>query len=353
MKYYNCPTIFIFIVLFFHSSTGKSQQLTEFSATLDVIADFDSIAVQTYSIPTKKGTDYHIRSESQNKVYLPIYEIDYVSFYGILDGNYSFLYQGWVEGDSVVIDKKVIEDEFSYYLSKNKFTERQSMDQQKIAQADTLNKEALFFVLIELLNKVKNTPYAAQVVSDIQYEYPNDTDKHYAAYQVIKNQDEDLKRTVHMESLFDYFERPKLDTIILSDYELKSFSPPSQNLENNNKKITIIDFWHSGCAPCIADHKLMVADTVLTNEYNIIGISTDSQEEDWRKYLIRKPLPWKNYWESKTAQIKLSDAIGIVSFPTYLILDRNHARLTMAHSYEELKLVIKGAVIVSADKMDK
>lgn len=74
-------------------------------------------------------------------------------------------------------------------------------------------------------------------------------------------------------------------------------------LDINGKKFTeldtkgsliLVDFWASWCKPCKEEIPELIT---LYNKYkdkgfNIIGISIDNNENDWKNYLRSNPLPW-------------------------------------------------------------
>ncbi|MFK7937591.1 MAG: TlpA family protein disulfide reductase [Saprospiraceae bacterium] len=336
-------SLFCSLLFLFH--TAHSQQITEFSASPEVLADFDSILVQTYSITTPPEAGKFIRSEENNKLYFPTYNIDFVSFLGVKDGVYTSMIQQWFEGKKVVAGRKNTNNERQYELKMNKFKDRNMRYQQKIAQTDTLNKEALFFVALELLHEVKNTPYASKFVQLIRTSYPSDITKHQFAYQLIKNQPLALQTSMHMTPQFAYFKNlSNLNTITLDSFPL--ISAESTMTAKKDKDITILDFWFTACPPCIADHNLIANDTSFYNQYNLISISIDSKESDWRAYLEKHQLPWNNLLEVKTDKVKLSSTLGLMQYPSYLVLDKDNRRIAIAYSFEELKLIINGIKVM-------
>ncbi|MEO6406979.1 MAG: TlpA disulfide reductase family protein [Ferruginibacter sp.] len=107
-------------------------------------------------------------------------------------------------------------------------------------------------------------------------------------------------------------------------------------------KYTLIDFWFSGCQPCLEQF-----DT-LQNIYNknkqkgfeIIGISTDSKKNvsHWKEVILNFNLTWIQYLDAGGVEAK---KLYILSFPTNFLLDRNGKILKKDISTDDLALFLK------------
>ncbi|GGW26192.1 TlpA disulfide reductase family protein [Arenibacter certesii] len=90
-------------------------------------------------------------------------------------------------------------------------------------------------------------------------------------------------------------------------------------------KVTIIDFWAAWCKPCRVENPNVVR---VYNKYhekglNIIGVSLDRKEEDWKKAIADDNLTWSHissldYFDDAIAKLYNVDAI-----PATFILDEN------------------------------
>ncbi|HEX9511266.1 MAG TPA: TlpA disulfide reductase family protein [Puia sp.] len=69
-----------------------------------------------------------------------------------------------------------------------------------------------------------------------------------------------------------------------------------KNIISNNK-LTLVDFWGSGCGPCRKEFKTNTV--ALYNEFHnkgleILGVSYDTNEKSWKKAIAEDHLPWLN-----------------------------------------------------------
>ena len=181
------------------------------------------------------------------------------------------------------------------------------------------------FVLVPLNHYLKlyqNDSTKLSFVERFLNEQPLSTKQH-TIYSIISSRIEKLKSTT------------KID---LEKYSLITIKGKKSKVDINSKlNFTVLDFWFTACPPCIKEHNEILANPNMFANLNaeIIGISTDNKQEKWIKYLDKKNVNWKNYRIDKS---NLDKDLGIWSFPTYIILDRDS---NVVGSYSNIEDTIK------------
>jgi len=158
------------------------------------------------------------------------------------------------------------------------------------------------------LKLFQNNKKELKFIEQILNKQPKTTKEH-RIYQAIENRLEKLREIKRIE---------------LNDYSLIDTNGKISKIKTQqNKKYMVLDFWSTSCPPCIKEHKEILANPNMFNDLNaeLIGISIDANQEKWVGYLEKKNINWKNYRIEKSS---LDKDLGIWSFPTYIILDKEN-----------------------------
>lgn len=98
----------------------------------------------------------------------------------------------------------------------------------------------------------------------------------------------------------------------------------------------ILDLWFLACPPCIKDHKIINSNLVkLKNKkVELVSISIDENQIEWKKYLKKNSYNWQNFVES--VEHKFTNHLSIPSYPTYLIIDKDGNILKTFNSFADV-----------------
>lgn len=170
----------------------------------------------------------------------------------------------------------------------------------------------------------------------------------YAIYKKWKNDDDiniilknaqllssTIKKTTTYKALIENINQD----LVLStgkafpDIQLDSITSLIPIVKKN--KFTLVDFWFTGCMPCIAQfpsYKIMY-DLNKSKGFEMIGISVDRKEANWQKSILNYKLNWLQYLDSNEI---ITQKLNITGFPTNFLLDNDGKIIKVNISPEDL-----------------
>ena len=112
--------------------------------------------------------------------------------------------------------------------------------------------------------------------------------------------------------------------------------------EVKQHKFTIIDFWASWCEPCRKEMPFM---RQLFTDYKekglgIIGISLDSQADDWQKAITDLKTEWMQLSDLKGRDAAAANAFRVSSIPYMVVVDSTGTILKKGLRGDDLRLFV-------------
>ena len=104
----------------------------------------------------------------------------------------------------------------------------------------------------------------------------------------------------------------------------------------------LIQYWATWSAPAKTD---MATLKELWNKYGrsfaVIGVNLDGNVEDLKAYLAENPLPWQQIHEKGGMDSRPANALGILTVPTMILVDKNGKVVNRNVSTVELESELK------------
>jgi peroxiredoxin/predicted negative regulator of RcsB-dependent stress response len=104
------------------------------------------------------------------------------------------------------------------------------------------------------------------------------------------------------------------------EFEVRTSTGEEITSEKLAGKVVVLDFWATWCPPCRASVPEL-KDLILkypADRLAVISVSSDTNPEQWRKFIADKQMTWPQYIDSDHHMTKL---FGIRAFPTYIVID--------------------------------
>jgi len=247
--------------------------------------------------------------------------------------------QLWLKGDKITIVGEIENEKLKidsvinspfYYYTNEVFKEYEKLTE-NFKKLETGND----FLLTEI-TKTINSPFSNQLASvfiDSNIDKPENLKQ---LQKLLDTQSDEIKN--HMMSVHeDLRQIINVDAIQSNKFKFNNEVGEEVNLPLAGDSLYILDFWFTQCPPCISDHKIIQSKIESFDEagIEILGISTDYDESDWRTFLNKKNYGWVNFIEVEENESTLSQHLGISVFPTYLVVNGEGKILNRNNSLEK------------------
>ncbi len=105
-----------------------------------------------------------------------------------------------------------------------------------------------------------------------------------------------------------------------------------------NRKLILVDFWYSRCAPCRAQFSSLknLYNQFSSKGFEIVGISKDkaTDKKKWEETIVKEKLIWQQYWDING---KDTHRLAINMFPTNFLIDNTGKIIAKNISMGELE----------------
>jgi thiol-disulfide isomerase/thioredoxin len=106
---------------------------------------------------------------------------------------------------------------------------------------------------------------------------------------------------------------------VAPDFELTTLQGEAVSLKQLSGKIVVLDFWATWCPPCRASvGELKELTKKYPNTVELISVSADEKESQWRDFVAQKKMSWPQYIDSDG---HMRNTFHVNSFPTYIVID--------------------------------
>jgi peroxiredoxin len=105
-------------------------------------------------------------------------------------------------------------------------------------------------------------------------------------------------------------------------FELPDSAGNVVSIASLRKKVLLLDFWGSGCMPCLAEHVNYVKlyEIYRSKGFEILSVSVDSRKELWKRAMNRDKINWLSVWDR---EFSVYDKYRVQGLPSNFLIDEN------------------------------
>jgi Thioredoxin-like len=204
-----------------------------------------------------------------------------------------------------------------YYKSNRVFTEVKNLLKKK----DTLSTNDL---LISAYKENTQNPFSVAIAD--RYLYINQLNRQRLRYlkELMDANGDKLKWYLKYKPVNDKLNMLLAESFIhLNDFNFTDIRGKVSKANFETAENIVLDFWFLRCPGCIADHKIIHRNISLlkSKKVELIGISTDEENEPWSDYLVKNNYDWQNLHIGK--EHDMYSKLYLESFPYYVIISKS------------------------------
>ena len=156
----------------------------------------------------------------------------------------------------------------------------------------------------------------------LKFKITRDTVARARGIQLYDRMDERLKASYRGQSIANNLFPPQVVTVgrmLPEDIELKDTLGNVHHLQELRGKYVLLDFWFSGCGPCIESFpEMREISEQMADSLEVVSISQDSEKE-WRRASARHGITWYN-WNDLQRENGIFARFRVSSAPYYFLV---------------------------------
>ena len=129
---------------------------------------------------------------------------------------------------------------------------------------------------------------------------------------------------------------------IAPDFAVTDINGKNLQLSNFRGKYVLLDFWHTGCGPCVKDTPRLKAlsEKFDRDNFEIIGVSVDTRRHKVENYVEKSHIGWPQILDTIDNNNKVSKMYNSGGLPHYILINREGKVMMTNGSFRAILFLI-------------
>lgn len=129
---------------------------------------------------------------------------------------------------------------------------------------------------------------------------------------------------------------------VAPDFAVRDIDGKKLRLSNFRGKYVLLDFWSTGCGPCVKDTPRLKAlsEKFDRDNFEIIGVSADTRRYKVENYVEKSHIGWPQILDAIDNNNKVSKMYNIGGLPHYVLIDRQGKVMMTNRSFRVMLTLI-------------
>jgi len=202
------------------------------------------------------------------------------------------------------------------------------------------NKKQQEIIFQDFILKNPNSLVSVETLNGFKFSWGKDITK--KLFQSLSPAVKSTDKGEIIQEYIKYYRNPEVSDRY-SDFTLPNSKGDTIRLSNNLKNYTLLEFWASWCSGCRKEHPELIK--VFTNykdrNFTIIGISSDTNDENWLNAIEKDNLPWTNLRDPNGRESIVQYQYGIHVVPTNFLIGPNKTIIAKDINPKELDNILR------------
>jgi len=123
------------------------------------------------------------------------------------------------------------------------------------------------------------------------------------------------------------------------EFTLEDIKGKTFNTSSINSKWIFLNFWSTGCAPCVKemDELVQLYKSIDKTKIEFISISLDEKKENWKKGKSTAKIIWPNVWQNDNFYGELCLYYNILAMPSFVLFNKEKKLVFIKDGSNELE----------------